>query len=65
MKEICNSQASALTFFRCGGQIHKHVNQISSGFCTPTVTKVGLFRPELCKKWTRSHFFEAWYSNHM
>jgi len=41
MKEICISQGSAVTFFRCGGQIHKHVCLICAGFCVPKFTKLG------------------------
>jgi len=41
MKEICISQGSAVTFFRCGGQIHNHVCLICAGFCVPKFTKLG------------------------
>jgi len=35
MKEICISQGTAVTFLRCSIQIHKHICQISAGFCIP------------------------------
>ena len=30
-------------FFRCGGQIQKHLCRISSGFCVPKTVQIGLF----------------------
>ena len=33
--DICNSQGTVATFFRCGGPVQKHVHRISSGnLCT-------------------------------
>ena len=50
MKEICISQGSAVTFFRCGGQIHNHVCLISAGFFVPKLTKLGCSFLTLFKK---------------
>ena len=42
-KECCISQGSAVTFLRCGEQMHNHLCQICSGFCAPNIIKIGSF----------------------
>jgi len=40
-----------IKFFKwCGGQIHKQVCQISSGFCVPEIIKISSFLFPLFKK---------------
>ena len=50
MYEFCISQGTMATFFRCGGQVQKHLSRISSGFCVPKIIQIGLFLMELFKK---------------
>jgi len=45
------------TFFRCGGQVQKHLCRISSGICVPNIIQIGLFLTELFKKLKCGHFF--------
>jgi len=39
VNELCISQGSAVTFLRCGGQVHNHLGQIPLGFRVPNIMK--------------------------
>ena len=47
---FCISQGTVATFFRCGGQVQKHLCGISLGFCVPKIIQIGLVFTELFKK---------------
>ena len=50
MHEFCILQGTVATFFKCGGQVQKHLFWISSGFRVSKIIQICLFLTELFKQ---------------